>query len=161
MDRVSRWIRRHPRQRAAHLAVHRAIRDGVLRPPNRCSVCNEETALIAHHEDYARPLDVVWICYWCHYRRHCELDGLPVPERRQRRLPRPRGERRKRPPARPPGRPLSSKPRWRTQTRPRQRVALDPEEEIRLMREEAELDLNLQNKIRGALNEYVKKRKRK
>lgn len=33
----------------------------------------------AHHEDYSRPLDIVWLCAGCHHRRHYELKQSPVP----------------------------------------------------------------------------------
>jgi hypothetical protein len=28
---------------------------------------------LAHHEDYDRPLDVMWLCQPCHKQRHKEL----------------------------------------------------------------------------------------
>ena len=30
----------------------------------------------AHHEDYSRPLDVVWLCSLHHHRRHAEINRL-------------------------------------------------------------------------------------
>lgn len=38
------------------------------------------TPVHAHHEDYSRPLDVVWLCRCCHARRHFQLNNdIPVP----------------------------------------------------------------------------------
>jgi ribosomal protein S27AE len=41
-----------------------------LRTP--CIRCGEEKSL-AHHEDYDKPLEVMWLCQPCHKQRHKEL----------------------------------------------------------------------------------------
>jgi len=48
--------------------VHRAVRAGVLTPePCRICGCND---VVAHHEDYEKPLDVLWYCQRHHMRLH-------------------------------------------------------------------------------------------
>lgn len=37
-----------------------------------CSICGEK-ASVAHHEDYAKPLDVVWLCRPHHAARHVQM----------------------------------------------------------------------------------------
>lgn len=63
-----RWHnRRNPEKHQARLAVARALRSGVLvRLP--CEVCGGG-AVQAHHQDYARPLAVRWLCFRCHRER--------------------------------------------------------------------------------------------
>lgn len=57
---------RNPERRAARVAVGNAIRDGrLVRQP--CEVCGDRGE--AHHDDYARPLDVRWLCFRCHRER--------------------------------------------------------------------------------------------
>lgn len=61
------WAESNPEKRHAHNLVNAAVRDGkLLRLP--CSVCNNQKSE-AHHEDYSRPLDVVWLCR----KHHAEL----------------------------------------------------------------------------------------
>lgn len=50
----------------AHIAVRRAIQDGLLENPNCCELCGAEGRVVAHHDDYAKPLDVRWLCKKCH-----------------------------------------------------------------------------------------------
>jgi hypothetical protein len=58
-------------QRVAHMAVWRALRDGDLLKPDKCSECDRgDRRIDAHHEDYERPLAVEWLCRSCHMRRH-------------------------------------------------------------------------------------------
>jgi transposase-like protein len=38
--------------------------------PDACSNCGSDRAIGAHHDDYARPLDVEWLCQRCHGLRH-------------------------------------------------------------------------------------------
>ena len=65
------WRKADSRRTRAHSAVTRAIKKGVLvRSP--CVRCGE-TKSLAHHEDYDKPLDVMWLCQPCHKQRHKEL----------------------------------------------------------------------------------------
>ena len=65
------WRQADKRRNQCHTAVARAIRSGELvRQP--CVRCGEQRSL-AHHEDYDRPLDVMWLCQPCHKQRHKEL----------------------------------------------------------------------------------------
>ncbi len=61
------WNSRWPEKRRAAVAVNNAIRDGRMqRQP--CTICGERAQ--AHHEDYARPLHVVWLCVKHHQDAH-------------------------------------------------------------------------------------------
>jgi hypothetical protein len=65
------WRVEDRRRGIAHNAVARAIRSGTLvRQP--CSRCNDPKS-VAHHEDYDKPLEVMWLCQPCHKQRHKEL----------------------------------------------------------------------------------------
>ncbi|TWI32780.1 hypothetical protein IQ24_02655 [Paracoccus sulfuroxidans] len=65
---TSRWRAQNPDGYKAHSAVSNAIRDGRLkREP--CLFCGTDR-VHAHHRDYARPLDVIWLCPKCHHRLH-------------------------------------------------------------------------------------------
>jgi len=65
------WRQEDRRRSKAHNAVARAIAKGSLvRSP--CVRCGE-TKSLAHHEDYDKPLDVMWLCQPCHKQRHKEL----------------------------------------------------------------------------------------
>ena len=58
----------HPQKRAAHLAVARALRAGTL-TKLPCSVCGN-TKSESHHEDYTKPLEVIWFCRQHHAAHH-------------------------------------------------------------------------------------------
>lgn len=65
------WRAEDKRRLAAHISVARAIRSGILdRKP--CIRCGDQKS-VAHHEDYDKPLDVMWLCQPCHKQRHKEL----------------------------------------------------------------------------------------
>ena len=68
------WREEDKRRSRAHHAVSYAIRRGLLdRLP--CIRCGEEKSL-AHHEDYDKPLEVMWLCQPCHKQRHKELKEM-------------------------------------------------------------------------------------
>ena len=43
--------------------------------PSHCSKCGTEGPVDGHHEDYSRPLDVIWLCRRCHSRQHHQERG--------------------------------------------------------------------------------------
>lgn len=69
-----RYEERHPEIAAAHRAVKKAIRQGVL-PPPRCALrgtpgheCGGHVEY--HHDDYSRPLEVRGLCKRGHEDEH-------------------------------------------------------------------------------------------
>ena len=47
-----------------------ALRDKRLFKPQVCQDCGMDLKLTAHHENYDEPLQVTWLCYECHAKRH-------------------------------------------------------------------------------------------
>ena len=59
------YRKQHPDRYSAKNAVNNAVRDGkIVRKP--CEVCGAEK-VEAHHEDYSKPLEVVWLCKPHHF----------------------------------------------------------------------------------------------
>ena len=56
-----------PSKRNANVIVGNAIRSGNLKR-ERCCICGMTAQ--AHHEDYSKPLEVVWLCVTHHNARH-------------------------------------------------------------------------------------------
>lgn len=70
------WRERNRRKVAAWSAVARAIERGDLtRHP--CERCGNEQAE-AHHDDYDKPLVVMWLCDDDHKARHRELKAAGI-----------------------------------------------------------------------------------
>ena len=61
-----KWSRANKEKRAAHFLVNNAVRDGRLHKPDKCSSCGATGRIEGHHEDYCKPLEVVWLCPQCH-----------------------------------------------------------------------------------------------
>lgn len=61
-----RTTKKHYGKQMARLAVYRAVKAGKLYKPSRCEDCGNNESLFAHHPDYSKPLDVLWLCRGCH-----------------------------------------------------------------------------------------------
>ena len=61
------------RQRSAQDKVSYALKTGKLIKPEKCEKCSEIKPLQGHHEDYKKPLEVMWLCYKCHCQQHNKL----------------------------------------------------------------------------------------
>jgi hypothetical protein len=64
------WRKANLLRTTAHNKVSWAIISGKLSRPDRCDDCGQRAKLHAHHEDYAKPLEVQWLCPGCHHNRH-------------------------------------------------------------------------------------------
>jgi len=61
------YCERNPEKRKAHWKVSNALRSGKIhRHP--CCICGSKAE--AHHEDYSKPLDVIWFCSKHHAEHH-------------------------------------------------------------------------------------------
>ena len=65
-----RWCKKYPERVKAQSAVNRALLRGELTRPEKCSECHDEGLIEGHHEDYNKPLEVVWLCHKCHLKVH-------------------------------------------------------------------------------------------
>jgi hypothetical protein len=63
------WKAQHPEKYKAYLEIKKAIYHGTVKR-QRCVVCGEKAQ--AHHEDYSKPLEVVWLCQKHHSNLHVE-----------------------------------------------------------------------------------------
>jgi len=64
------------KKRVQHI-VEKAINKGILTQPVKCSSCGNtqefsdgRNGIQAHHVDYDKPLDVIWLCQKCHHEWH-------------------------------------------------------------------------------------------
>lgn len=75
-DAKSSWIARNPEKRRVHIITDNAIRDGrLVREP--CKICGSKKVQ-AHHDDYTKPLDVIWLCAKHHAELHNRLRELEL-----------------------------------------------------------------------------------
>ena len=68
---ASKWRSRNPIKRMANIIVGNAVRDGKISKPEVCEDCSSKpNRLHGHHDDYAYPLVVRWLCPGCHNKWH-------------------------------------------------------------------------------------------
>ena len=73
------WLKENKLKKTAHQKVAYAIQKGeLIRQP--CERCGTTDHVVAHHEDYNKPLDVLWLCKHHHMERHSELDRMEKPK---------------------------------------------------------------------------------
>lgn len=75
--------------------TNKAIRAGWLRRPAVCEACGKPEkhgkGIAAHHKDYARPFDVLWLCNGCHSGLHAKMRAAGISGERVRTAEEPRG----------------------------------------------------------------------
>lgn len=59
----------------AYKMVQLALKFGILVRPNHCEKCGKDVFTEAHHPDYNKPLEVIWLCKQCHENEHHLNEG--------------------------------------------------------------------------------------
>jgi ribosomal protein S27AE len=63
----AKWKESNQIKRSANLIVNNYVRDGKLVKSSFCENCGKDGCRIhGHHDDYAYPLSVRWLCAKCH-----------------------------------------------------------------------------------------------
>jgi len=71
--RSDNYIQQHPDRRQAHMMVYAKIRNkNIVKKP--CEVCGTTRKIEAHHDDYAKPLEIRWLCKKHHMELHRALN---------------------------------------------------------------------------------------
>jgi len=68
---VREYRDKYPNKYKAVTMVNNAVRDGKLHP-ELCVVCGTDSCVVAHHNDYLKPLNVVWMCQAHHKQWHAK-----------------------------------------------------------------------------------------
>lgn len=70
-DSLVKYAKHNKEKKRAHGLVQKALEKGTLIKA-ACESCGKLEAE-AHHEDYTKPLEVIWLCRYCHKQRHTSL----------------------------------------------------------------------------------------
>jgi len=54
----------------ARMAVRQALERGEMVRESNCALCNSAEDIEAHHRDYSKKLEVIWLCRNCHAMHH-------------------------------------------------------------------------------------------
>jgi len=67
----NKWAKQNPEKIKAHRIVNSALRSGKIhRHP--CFICGNKAQ--AHHDDYSKPLEVIWVCPKHHAEIHIKIN---------------------------------------------------------------------------------------
>jgi hypothetical protein len=69
-ERSYKSQKKHPEKQRARGFLSYYIRTGKILRPLKCEKCLKEKRVEAHHCDYGKPLEVLWVCKKCHTEIH-------------------------------------------------------------------------------------------
>lgn len=64
------YQKKHRLSRDARQILRRAVSKGLISKNINCENCFSDVFIEAHHKDYSKPLEVVWLCRACHKSLH-------------------------------------------------------------------------------------------
>lgn len=70
LETTKLYVESNPEKISAQRKVRSAIKSGKLKRPLHCEICKIESHVHGHHEDYSKPLEVIWMCSKCHLYHH-------------------------------------------------------------------------------------------
>ena len=72
------WQKAHPEAVKARWTLKYYIKRGIIDRPKSCSLCGRIDKIQAHHQDYSKPLEVIWLCASCHKKIHLEREKIEI-----------------------------------------------------------------------------------
>jgi hypothetical protein len=66
---IKEYREKYPKKYKAHRFINNGIKSGLLNP-EPCCVCGTKENLVAHHDDYNKPLEIRWMCQAHHKQWH-------------------------------------------------------------------------------------------
>lgn len=76
--RTRRKAKKFPDKMKAQQQLRNAVKTGLVIRPTVCDNCQSGGRIDGHHEDYSKPLDVMWLCDPCHKLQHGKLVDLSL-----------------------------------------------------------------------------------
>lgn len=70
IDGIRQWRKDNPKKTRAMAILNQAVLDGVIIRPSVCTQCGRKARIQGHHDDYRKPLAVMWLCASCHKLHH-------------------------------------------------------------------------------------------
>lgn len=70
LETTKKYVENNQEKIKAQRKVRCAIKCGKLQRSPMCEICNLQGKTNAHHEDYKKPLEVIWMCSKCHLYHH-------------------------------------------------------------------------------------------
>lgn len=71
-ERIASRSRKRTNKTEARYQLNLAVKRGEITRPDKCSSCGKTKRVTAHHPDYSKPFDVIWLCYECHGELHID-----------------------------------------------------------------------------------------
>lgn len=72
-----RWREKNPEKARCHSIVWRELRNGRI-VPEPCHICGSTDKVQAHHRDHSKPMDITWLCPYCHRAVHSMQEGKKI-----------------------------------------------------------------------------------
>lgn len=74
LEQQREWKKNNRFKINARFRVTNSIRRGKIKRGITCNQCGtSQGKMEAHHEDYNKPLEVIWLCFKCHKQKHGKL----------------------------------------------------------------------------------------
>jgi len=71
IERNAEYSKNNRLVRRAHSRIYFLVKNKRIEKPTVCSLCGKnEDKIQGHHEDYSKPLEVIWVCVKCHRAIH-------------------------------------------------------------------------------------------
>ena len=73
MEAILVWQKNHRIVNNVGNKVFHALRTGRLVKALSCIICGKVGKINAHHDNYSKPFDILWVCSSCHKKIHLGL----------------------------------------------------------------------------------------